>query len=170
MIQRRQTLYLLVIVILGIILCFSSVLQLTTPEDSSVQRMFFLSAVGLEEVTPEMTYMELPPVHFPSTLWMLITTALIPLLALIDIFLYKKRILQARINIFLAVLCLGYYAILAGYTWMARHAVAKLDSITLDWDVCFAICIPLICFILTLGATRLILQDEMKVRAADRIR
>ncbi|MCQ2348166.1 MAG: DUF4293 domain-containing protein [Paludibacteraceae bacterium] len=170
MIQRRQTLYLLTIVILGIVLCFCSVLQFTTPEYSSVQRMFYLSSLGIEEVSPEMSYMDLPVLHFPSPMWLFITNILISLFALIDIFLYKKRIIQARLNIFLAVLCLGYYGMLAVYVWFAHRMLVSLDQVVITWDICFGACIPLVCFVLTLGATRLILQDEMKVQAADRLR
>ena len=95
---------------------------------------------------------------------MMLTTALIPLLALIDIFLYHKRILQARLNIFLAMLCLGYYGVLAIYIWQAKLALG------VDWNILPWASIPLICFVLTLMATRRILKDEALVRAADRIR
>ena len=164
MIQRRQTLYLLTIVILGVILCFVSVLQFTTAEEDAVKRMFFLSAFGLEEVT-DMTSQGLESVAFQGIWGLLLTSALIPLLALVDIFLFKNRVLQARLNIFLAVLCIGYYGILLMYVWFIRRAVDVAD-----WNVCFGACIPLVCFILTLGATRLILKDEALVRAADRLR
>lgn len=164
MIQRRQTLYLLTIVILGIVLYFCSVIQFTTPEYSEIQRMFYLSAQGLEEITPELGYADLAPITIKGLWGLTVTSLLIPLLALVDIFLYKHRIAQARLNIFLAVLCLGYYGILFMYMWFVRH------QIRVEWDICFGACIPLVCFVLTIGATRLILQDEMKVRAADRLR
>ena len=115
------------------------------------------------------TYLENEMLHFMlftmNGLWGLtVATVLIPLLALVDIFLYKNRILQARLNIFLAMLCLGYYALVCMYAWFGKHNLGT------DWDLLFGACIPLICFVLTLGATRLILKDEALVRAADRIR
>ena len=94
----------------------------------------------------------------------MLTTVLIPLLALVDIFLFKKRILQARLNIFLAMLCLGYYGVLALYVWLAKI------SLGVEWHIIPWASIPLICFVLTLMATRAILKDETLVRAADRIR
>ncbi len=161
MIQRIQTLYLLAIVILGITLCFQPVLQLVTPEDASELRIYELGASGLDLITNE----DCQPVINLQGLWgLLVTTALIPLLALIDIFLYKKRILQARLNIFLAMLCLGYYGVLAIYIWQAKLALG------VEWHIIPWAAIPLICFVLTLMATRRILQDEALVRAADRIR
>ena len=161
MIQRIQTLYLLAIVILGITLCFKPVIQLVTPEEAAELRIYNLSASGLELVTNE----DCQPVVCLQGLWGLLdTTALIPLLALIDIFLYKKRLLQARLNIFLALLCLGYYGVLAIYIWQAKLALG------VDWHILPWASFPLVCFVLTLMATRRILKDEALVRAADRIR
>ena len=93
-----------------------------------------------------------------------LTTILIPALALVDIFLYKKRILQARLNIFLTMLCLGYYGVLAIYVWQAKLALG------VEWHILPWASFPLICMVLTLMATRRILKDEALVRAADRIR
>ena len=161
MIQRIQTLYLLAVVALGIALIFLPVLQLVTPEEAEELRIYNLGASGLELVTHE----DCQPVVCLQGLWgLLLTTVLIPLLALIDIFLYKKRILQARLNIFLAMLCLGYYGVLAIYIWQAKLALG------VDWHILPWASFPLVCFVLTLMATRRILKDEALVRAADRIR
>ena len=161
MLQRIQTLYLLAIVALGIALICLPVLQLVTPEDVAELRIYQLGASGLELVTNE----DCQPVVSLQGLWGLtLTTALIPLLALIDIFLYKKRILQARLNIFLAMLCLGWYGVLAIYVWQAKLALG------VDWHILPWASFPLVCFVLTLMATRRILKDEALVRAADRIR
>ncbi len=166
MIQRRQTLYLLLIVILGIVLYFVPVVQFTTPYDAGVQRMFELSAQGLEEETDSYTYRmdELQPVALDGIAVLAVTTWLIPLLALTIIFFYRKRIWQARMCIFLACLCVGYYAILGVYIWFGKQQVAE------DWDLLFGSCIPLINLVLTLMSARAILKDEARVRAADRIR
>ncbi len=150
MIQRIQTLYLLAVVALGIALIFLPVLQLVTPEEAAELQIYELSAIG---GTPL------------QGLWgLLLTTILIPALALVDIFLYKKRILQARLNIFLTMLCLGYYGVLAIYVWQAKLALG------VEWHILPWASFPLICMVLTLMATRRILKDEALVRAADRIR
>lgn len=150
MIQRIQTIYLLVVVALGITLLFMPVVQFVSPEDAAELQVFELSALGGAPL---------------QGIWGLtLTTALIPLLALVDIFLYKKRILQARLNIFTVMLCLGYYGVLAIYIWLAKM------SMGLEWHLIPWASIPLVCMILTLMATRAILKDEALVRAADRIR
>ena len=164
MIQRIQTLYLLGIVFLGITLFFVPVIQFVTPIDAAVQRMFELGAVGLDEVTPNIDYIVVEPLSLKGIWGLTLTTILIPLLAGVDIFLYRRRILQARLNIFLAVLCLGYYGILFMYVWFMKM------NFGLEWHLIFWACIPLVCFVLTFGATRRILKDEALVRAADRIR
>ncbi|MBO4454004.1 MAG: DUF4293 domain-containing protein [Paludibacteraceae bacterium] len=150
MIQRIQTLYLLAVVALGIALVWLPVVELVTPEEAAELQIWDLTALGGAPI---------------QGLWgLLLTTVLIPLLALIDIFLYKKRLLQARLNIFTIMLCLGYYGVLAIYIWQARLALG------VDWHILPWACIPLVCMVLTLMATRRILKDEALVRAADRIR
>ena len=150
MIQRIQTLYLLAVVALGIALIWLPVVQLVTPEEAAELQVYELSALGGAPI---------------QGVWgLLVTTILIPLLALIDIFLYNKRLLQARLNIFTVMLCLGYYGVLAIYIWLAKM------SLGVEWHILPYASFPLVCLILTLMATRRILKDEALVRAADRIR
>ena len=161
MIQRIQTLYLLAVVALGIVLLWLPVVQFVTPEEAAELQIYNLSAIGLEQITNDQS----PMTNDLQGLWGLtLTTALIPLLALIDIFLYKKRLLQARLNIFTVMLCLGYYGVLALYIWLAKM------SLGVDWHILPWACFPLLCLVLTLMATRRILKDEALVRAADRLR
>ena len=149
MIQRIQTLYLLAVVALGIALIWLPVVQFVSPEGTALQ-VYELSALGGAPL---------------QGLWGLtLTTVLIPLLALVDIFLYKNRILQARLNIFTVMLCLGYYGVLALYIWLAKM------SLGVEWHILPWASFPLVCLVLTMMATRRILKDEALVRAADRIR
>lgn len=152
MIQRIQTIYLLLVVALGITLCFVPVVQLVTPEEAAELHIWNLVAAQFSTA----------PIK--GLFGLLVATALIPALALIDIFLFKKRLLQARLNIFTVMMCLGYYGVLAIYIWQAKLALG------VDWHILPWACIPLVCMVLTLMATRRILKDEALVRAADRIR
>ena len=141
--------YLLAVVALGIALFWLPVVQLVTPETEALQ-VWELSALGGAPL---------------QGLWGLtLATALIPLLALVDIFLYKKRLVQARLNIFTVMLCLGYYGVLAIYIWLAKM------SLGVEWHILPWASFPLLCLVLTMMATRRILKDEALVRAADRIR
>jgi hypothetical protein len=125
------------------------VVQFVSPEGTELQ-VYELSALGGAPL---------------QGLWGLtLATALIPVLALVDIFLYKNRILQARLNIFTVMLCLGYYGVLALYIWLAKM------SLGVEWHILPWASFPLVCLVLTMMATRRILKDEALVRAADRIR
>ena len=161
MIQRIQTLYLLLIAALGITLCFQSVVIFVTPENAEVFRMWELYPIGLREITET----GLAPVILQGLWGLTFVTLLIPMLAIVDIFLFKKRILQARLNIFLALFCLGWYGVAAIYIWLMKMMVPEVV-----WTPDFWAAIPLVNFVLTLMATRRILKDEALVRAADRIR
>ena len=84
MIQRIQTLYLLLVVVLGTLLCCFAPVQFLMPE-------------GIDYIKL-MTFDK----------WALATISVaIPALALVTIFLFKRRLLQARLNIMNVVLCLG---------------------------------------------------------------
>ena len=166
MIQRIQSVYLLIVVLLGLVLYFMPVVAFTTPYDAGVQRMFELGARGLEEVTDDISFTGrmLEPVSLSGTGVLAVANLIIPILAFVIIFMYRRRIWQARLSIFLAMFCLGYYAVLGVFIRYGKREVAA------DWDMLFGSCIPLICFVLTLMAARQILKDEAKVRAADRLR
>lgn len=164
MIQRVQSIYLFLIVVLGILLFFVPALELVTPVEAPTQRMWELQATGLDEVTPNLDLLMLEPIHLNGLWGLLLTTALIPVLAFVVLILFRNRILQARLNIFLAFLCVGYYGILAMYGWFA------VQNFGVEWHVTPWAAIPAVCFVLTLMATRRILADEALVRAADRIR
>ena len=166
MIQRRQSLYLFVVVVLGIVLHFLPVIEFTTPMNSGIQRMFELSSSGLTEQTDEYSYAaeELPQVTLLGVWGLTLATWLIPCLALVIVFCFKDRVLQARLCLLQAFLCMAYYGVLIIFVWFGKHNVAH------DWDILFGACIPLICLVLTLMALRGILKDEALVRAADRLR
>lgn len=150
MIQRIQTIYLLLIVALGTALVWLPVVEFVSPAEAAELQIWDMSAFG--------------GAPLQGSWGLAVATILIPLLALIDIFLYKKRILQARLNVFTALLCLGYYGVLAIYIWQAKMGLSA------DWHILPWASFPAVCFVLTLMATRRILQDEALVRAADRIR
>lgn len=160
MIQRIQTVYLLLVVALGITLCFVPVVQFVSPEDAAVVRAWELTAFGMNETTVN----ELPAIQLNGLWGLLLASVLIPVLAMVDIFLYKKRLLQARLNIFSIMLCLGYYGVLAIYVYLAKMVMGA------EWYILPWAAIPLVCLVLTIMATRRILKDEAMVRAADRLR
>ena len=161
MIQRIQTLYLLLVVILGTLLCIFSPVEFLLPDATD-----YVSLHALDK-------------------WPLAVMSIaIPLLALVTIGMYKRRLLQVRLNIMNVVLCLGYYALLALYVayivkgYEPLGAVncqlstvnCQLSTINCEWYLTMWSAIPLVNVVLTMMATRRILKDEALVRAADRLR
>lgn len=161
MIQRIQTLYLLLVVILGTLLCIFSPVEFLLPDATD-----YVSLHALDK-------------------WPLAVMSIaIPLLALVTIGMYKRRLLQVRLNIMNVVLCLGYYALLALYVayivkgYEPLGAVncqlstvnCQLSTVNCEWYLTMWSAIPLVNVVLTMMATRRILKDEALVRAADRLR
>ena len=161
MIQRIQTLYLLLVVILGTLLCIFSPVEFLLPDATD-----YVSLHALDK-------------------WPLAVMSIaIPLLALVTIGLYKRRLLQVRLNIMNVVLCLGYYALLALYVVYIVKGYEPLDAVNCqlstvncqlstvncEWYLTMWSAIPLVNVVLTMMATRRILKDEALVRAADRLR
>ena len=161
MIQRIQTLYLLLVVILGTLLCIFSPVEFLLPDATD-----YVSLHALDK-------------------WPLAVMSIaIPLLALVTIGLYKRRLLQVRLNIMNVVLCLGYYALLALYVAYIVKGYEPLDAVNCqlstvncqlstvncEWYLTMWSAIPLVNVVLTMMATRRILKDEALVRAADRLR
>ena len=150
MIQRIQTLYLLLVVVLGTLLCVFSPVQFLLPE-----AIEYVSLLAMDK-------------------WPLaVITMAVPVLALMTIFLFKRRLLQARLNIMNVVLCLGYYALLALYIAYVVKGYEMIGDASLagaDWYLNVWAGIPLVNVVLLMMATRRILKDEALVRAADRLR
>ncbi len=159
MIQRIQTLYLTLIVILGTLVCIFPPVEFFTPEEAENVRELTFTFTGIYDITNPAVSVKLM-----STISLSILSVVIPLIAAVNIFLFKRRILQARINVINVVLCLGWYAILAVYVWFA------CKNFAVEWFITAWAAIPLVNLVLTLMATRAILRDEALVRAADRLR
>lgn len=150
MIQRIQTLYLLLVVILGTLLCFFSPVQFLAPGSTE-----YISLMAFDK-------------------WPLATiTLVIPVLALVNIFLFKRRLLQVRLNIMNVIFCLGYYALLALYIAYTVKGYEQIGDTTLahaEWYLNVWAAFPLVNIVLTMMATRRIIKDEALIRAADRLR
>ena len=154
MIQRIQTVYLLIAEILIGALFFVPFAEIAGKEGSIYR--FDIKGIYLEGVQKsEIIYSSLPLV----LLW-----AVSLILILATIFLYKNRILQMRIstiNIFiLPALCgLIFY-----YVWSGAKILLGVYSLTIY------LVFPLIASILIYLAKKAIAKDELLVRSIDRIR
>ena len=122
------------------------------------RRLFSFDASGLSTMIGE------PELLYPA--WGLFAlTAIIAIIALVTIFLYKKRILQIRLCVFNALLILGFYGFFAFLIYSLKG-----DMEGASVSVKIALSFPLVNLILDYLAIRNIGADEALVRSLDRLR
>ncbi|MCM1108067.1 MAG: DUF4293 domain-containing protein [Clostridium sp.] len=95
---------------------------------------------------------------------MLVLLVLSGILALANIFLFKRRMLQVRLCIFTGLLLIGYYIAYGAMVYLIGKELNA--SFTLSWTTSF----PAIALILDYLAFRCIMRDELIVRSLDRLR
>lgn len=150
MIQRIQSIYLLVVTILMIVCMCNPVGSILTPDNeiSTFTNLCITTAEGNSNYAP----------------WALFVLLLIiALLALVTIFLFKKRMLQIRLTIFSSILLIGYYVV---FVVFVTTMLADDASFAPSWLVC----LPFAALILNWLAIRSIGADEALVKAYDRLR
>ena len=124
----------------------------------SGDQLFTFDATGISTMAAQ------PELIYPT--WGLFAlTIVISLLALLTIFLFKKRILQIRICVFNAILMLGFYGLFAFFYWDLGN---QKEIFSLSLKIAFSF--PLISLILDYLAIRNIGADEALVRSLDRLR
>lgn len=149
MIQRIQSVYLLVVTILMIVCMCSPVGSIiaNTNEISEFGNLCITMPDGTKDYAP----------------WALFSILLVvAILSFVTIFLFKKRMLQIRLTIFSSVVLIGYYLALVAMVFM----LADDTSFTPSWSVC----LPFVAIILNWLAIRGIGADEALVKAYDRLR
>ena len=153
MIQRIQTVYLLIVVALLVATLF---MPLAVFQQGDA--LLSLKAMGLSTMVgePEMVY---------STWGLFVVTLMIAIIAFVTIFLFKNRVLQIRLCVFNAILMLGFYGFFA---FLAYNIKGDFEGATMS--VKFGLSFPLISLILDYLAIRNIGADEALVRSLDRLR
>ncbi|MBQ7855689.1 MAG: DUF4293 domain-containing protein [Alistipes sp.] len=155
MIQRIQTLYLLIAVALMAVTLFCPVALLNV---DGVQ--VTLSAFGIFDPMGKLSNM---------SIFMGVQLLLSTLLPLLTIFLYKNRVLQIR-------LCGAELVMLVGCLVIIGVSIWRMCSLLLEefeWSMLalrLPVVMPVVAFILVVLAMRATLRDELLVRSLDRIR
>ena len=150
MIQRIQTLYLF---IAAVLLVVASFFPFYTFNDGQI----IMDGFSLHSASGQEMF---------STIPLNIINWLAALLALITIFLFKKRILQMRLATYTIIILLGFYLLLIYYRF---YALPKIETITYSKLEIYSL-FPVISAILIYMAARAIRRDEQKIRAMDRFR
>ncbi len=151
MIQRKQTIYLLLALVLTVVcLCLpvGRFLPVGMGLGSEMYNLWIVDKATGATSCPAWALFAILIVTCPVTL--------------AAIFGYKNRRQQARYCLFVALLYVGWYIAYAAFGLMLGG--------TAKFHPSFAACLPFVSFVLVLLARKGINDDEKLVRAADRIR
>ncbi|HIZ06244.1 MAG TPA: DUF4293 domain-containing protein [Candidatus Phocaeicola gallistercoris] len=150
MIQRIQTIYLLIIVVLMVMIMSLPMGYFYT--ETSIIQLSSLSLRSGEDV-------------ISNSPWpMFVISIIVAIITFITIFSYKIRQLQIRLTSYSILFLIGYYIVFALLVW--KMTTTYSYKFSCSW----AICLPLISIILGWMAIRAIKKDEMLVKSYDRIR
>jgi hypothetical protein len=150
MIQRIQSVYLLIAGILLAVCLGSSIGTLVTAD----QQIATLTNLAVRDASGAADY---SPWALCVLLWLSM------LLAFGTIFLFHRRVWQMRLTGFASMLLIGYYLVLAAFVWMSVPAEVSLS-------LSGTVCLPFVAIVLDYLAIRAIGKDEMLVKAYDRLR
>lgn len=103
-----------------------------------------------------------------STVYMGIVMALAAVVPLVNIFLFKRRMLQIRLCAVEMVLLLGSLAFIAIYYYLGSRMFAQAEFHAQGFRI--AAVFPLVSMVLDYLAMRAIFRDELLVKSLDRIR
>ena len=149
MIQRIQSVYLLIVAILSVIVMSNPIGSFIAADNSIVEftNLSLIDQSGVEDYKP----------------WALFAILMISaIISLITIFLYRKRMLQIRLTLFNIILAIGYYVTLVTFVFMLKGESTFVPS----WMVC----LHFVGIVLDWLAIRAIGKDEMLVKAYERLR
>ena len=153
MIQRIQTLYLLIVAALLAVTLFAPLAWFAGESGEFGLYAFALKSAG-ESVQP--------------TVYLGISLVLACVVPLVTIFLFRNRMLQLRLCGVEAVLLVGAAVMEAVHYYLSRRVFAAEAFHTQGFEP--AVALPLVALLFVWLAGRAILRDELMVRAADRIR
>ena len=153
MIQRIQTIYLAISLILFSFLLFLPFIKYDTSEG-----IFEFFALGLKNTSQNPTQMII------SAIPVLVLIIIIIAIQIFTIIKFKNRMLQIRLSFLSIFLMIGVYILVIAYNYFGFEITAISTSFQ------FSMIIPVLSIILTYMANRKIKKDEDLVRSVDRIR
>jgi len=154
MIQRKQTIYLFLAAV-ACIVCMCLPLGTLQLQGMGVEPVLYnMALVQTEGNSPTYNFAYLP---------LFIALAIPAVVALVAIFLFKNRKLQARLCSFNLLLLLVWMALFAYYKYFQLTAIGELQQ---TWSSV----LPFVAAVFNYLAYKGIKADERLVRAADRIR
>ncbi len=171
MIQRIQSIYLLIVSILMMFMLVSAMADIAVERKDSAGKDI---AANEQEIVVFRNYgarLYLDDkakllTSFPIT----ILTVIIGLVSFINIFFYTARNRQMRICIFNILLLLGLSGLLYFYFTFIKKQIIGSGLVIVDHTFKIAVILPVLSIILTYMAFRSIRRDELLVRSYERLR
>ena len=154
MIQRIQTLYMLIVTALMAVTLFAPLAWFAGEAGEFGLYAFSLKTAAGEAVQP--------------TVYMGVVLALACVLPFITIFLFKRRLLQLRLCVVEMVLLVGSAVMEGVYYFLSYRVFAEQTFHTQVLKP--AVVLPLVCLLFAYLSAHAVFLDELMVRAADRIR
>lgn len=154
MIQRIQSVYLLLVICFSVLTAIYPLAEFIGTADKAIYEMT-ASGVYSFKVEDGMVM---------NTAGLLAVLLGVALLAVVELFLYKKRVLQMRLGVFSMLLLGGFYLVFGFLAFLFK------DELKADLHLKFAVGMPLICLILEYLALRAIGRDEALIRSLNRLR
>jgi hypothetical protein len=155
MIQRLQSVYLSLTIILSLLFQTGKVIGFISPENEAVT----LAASGIFESQDSGT-----PVFIMNTMPLTIIQIIIPIVALAAILMYSNRKIQLTLTTGLIIIIIVLIVLLTYYSW------SLISSQNMSLTPGIKLACPVIMIILVWLARRRIRRDEEVVRSYDRLR
>ncbi len=154
MIQRIQTIYLLAATSLMMTFLFSPLATFASSEEIYTMSTFNIKGVD------GATILSLP--------YLMIISVLAAILPLVNIFLFKKRMLQIRLCVVQIILAVGALLIAGVHYYLTgRTFGAEVELVSSIRIVC---ALPIVALLFDFLALKAIFKDELLIKSLDRIR
>jgi len=152
MIQRKQTIWLLISMLVWITLLFKPTIGFTPVADGA----WMLFANGIREADGGKVVVSAIP--------LLMLFILVDLLSLISVFLYKNRTLQLRVTLYNMILQVLSYALIGFYVLQGKK------TLNADPGLLFYSIVPAVSFVFSMLAFRSIRLDILLMKTLNRLR
>lgn len=158
MIQRIQSLFLLLVALLGIVFSFTPIIELIDYENFFTMNAYYVFIT--EENSHEIVF---------KNMGVGVLAGIITLLATYIIFLYKNRGLQLKLSkLILLLLALKLVAIFIYIEAATSRITTNEEHLLINYKI--GIIIPILSLLFTYLAIHFIKKDDELVRSADRLR
>ncbi len=156
MIQRIQTIYLLAATSLLATFILTTLATFSTAND-----IYTLSVLGIKNAEGVMV--------FPMP-YLIFIAALAALLPLVNIFLFKRRMLQVRLCVVQIVLTLGVLVVAGVYYYLSNRYFGSETEGVVNASIRIVCALPIVAIIFDYLALKAIFKDELLIKSLDRIR